>query len=48
MDLKGLFNAFLTAVASGLGTFLAIRAGGWFFDGRKPVTKMPIKKEDTK
>jgi hypothetical protein len=37
MNLTGLFNSFCNALASGLGTFLALRAGGWVLDGRKAI-----------
>jgi hypothetical protein len=45
MNFTGLFNSFANALASGLGTFLALRAGGWFFDGRKNIKQ---KVEDKK
>jgi hypothetical protein len=46
MDLSGLFDKFITALASVFGTFLAIRCGSWVFEGRKPGKKSEDKKED--
>ena len=49
MNLTGLFNSFCNALASGLGTFLALRAGGWFFDGQQPSKRLEKSKiEDIK
>jgi len=43
MDLSGLVNSFTNALASGLGTFLVLRAGGWFFDGQRPGKRLEQK-----
>jgi len=48
MTLSGLLGQFISAVASGLGTFLAIRCGSWFFEGRKSAKKSETKKDDGK
>jgi len=49
VNLTGLFNSFINALASGLGTFLALRAGGFLLDGQKPAKRLENKiKEDGK
>jgi hypothetical protein len=46
MDVTGLFDKFVTALASGSGTFLAIHCGSWVFDGRKSAKKSEDDKKD--
>ena len=49
MNLTELFNSFLNALASGAGTFFALRLGGFLLDGQKPGKRLETKiKEDTK
>jgi hypothetical protein len=50
MNLTGLFNSFINAMASGAGTFFALRLGGWFLDGQRPGKRLEnkIKVDDKK